>query len=285
MFGDFLRNNHLIKREDYNKIENGTVIVAHMPKTFPLFQFGIYDNGNVIMQAYLIKRNMTIYLSIPFEQFCQGNVSYKIYEYAPQLFSYDKQECVKSARRYIKKYFLGYTSVLGDDFTFICMVGDKFDTFFSGSKMGHHFYYKYNENGLILKHHFISIEQDWVIHFSDGKYNNGTHLRLEDYNDIIHRTTFEIEEEQFKDHNTLVDYLSSRNRAIFEWATMSDFGGYNIVTNNCEHFANYCRQGKRKSKQVKLAFCELAFTVISCIAMKKPIPLLFLQHKYVRGEF
>lgn len=285
MFGDFLRNNHLIKRADYDKIENGTVIVAHMPNIFPLFQFGIFDNGNVIMQAYLIKRNMTIYVSIPFMQFCKGKEFFSIYEYSPQIFSYNKQECLKSARKYIRKYFLGYTSVLGDDFTFSCMVGDKFDTFFNDSKMGRHFYYKYNENGLKLKHHFISIEQDWVIHFSDGEHNNGTHLRLEDYNDVISRSLFDIKEEDYKNHNTLVDYLSSRNRAIFEWATMNDFNGYNIITNNCEHFANYCRRGKRKSKQVKLAFCELALTIVSCIAMKKPLPLLFLERKYVRGEF
>ncbi|KAF8386221.1 hypothetical protein PRIPAC_75363 [Pristionchus pacificus] len=27
-------------------------------------------------------------------------------------------------------------------------------------------------------------------------------------------------------------------------------GGYNFVTNNCEHFANYCRYGKKRSGQV-----------------------------------
>lgn len=29
------------------------------------------------------------------------------------------------------------------------------------------------------------------------------------------------------------------------------FGGYNIVTNNCEHFANYCVFGVKRSEQVE----------------------------------
>lgn len=30
----------------------------------------------------------------------------------------------------------------------------------------------------------------------------------------------------------------------------SDFGGYNIINNNCEHFANWCANGKNTSSQV-----------------------------------
>ena len=29
-----------------------------------------------------------------------------------------------------------------------------------------------------------------------------------------------------------------------------DFGGYNLLTNNCEHFANWCASGARFSNQV-----------------------------------
>ena len=29
-----------------------------------------------------------------------------------------------------------------------------------------------------------------------------------------------------------------------------DFGGYNFLSNNCEHFASWCANGKRLSKQV-----------------------------------
>ncbi|MGI6226435.1 MAG: lecithin retinol acyltransferase family protein [Peptococcales bacterium] len=31
-----------------------------------------------------------------------------------------------------------------------------------------------------------------------------------------------------------------------------DFGGYNFIFNNCEHFANWCATGRRFSKQVML---------------------------------
>ena len=32
----------------------------------------------------------------------------------------------------------------------------------------------------------------------------------------------------------------------------SDFGGYNFLSNNCEHFANWCACGRRISQQVML---------------------------------
>ncbi len=32
----------------------------------------------------------------------------------------------------------------------------------------------------------------------------------------------------------------------------TDFGGYNFLANNCEHFASWCANGKRLSKQVLL---------------------------------
>ncbi len=30
----------------------------------------------------------------------------------------------------------------------------------------------------------------------------------------------------------------------------TDFGGYNVMTNNCEHFANWCASGEKFSNQV-----------------------------------
>ncbi|GHU02149.1 hypothetical protein FACS1894147_03420 [Spirochaetia bacterium] len=35
-------------------------------------------------------------------------------------------------------------------------------------------------------------------------------------------------------------------------------GGYNLVFNNCEHFANWCKTGKRHSRQVENAVQEIA---------------------------
>lgn len=284
MFGDFLRNNRLIKETDYRLIENGTVVVARKPNIFPKFQFGIFYNGNVILQLFLMRENRSVFISVPFEDFRGNTLGYEIYEYTPKIFVYDKRECIETAKNFVGKYFIGYSSVLGDDFTFLCMVGSKFDSFFNGSRVGRHYEYKYIENnGVILKHHFISIEQDWVIHFSEGRNHADTRLRLEDYYEVINRTIFDVDEVKCKKHDSLTDLLTSRNRALFEWASMNDFNGYNILTNNCEHFANYCRIGKRKSNQVITVACDIALTVISCLAMKKPIPLLLMKQRYIDG--
>ena len=46
-----------------------------------------------------------------------------------------------------------------------------------------------------------------------------------------------------------------------------DFGGYNLLTNNCEHFAMWCKSGKYRSKQVYFTLL-LAITINSCLGNK-----------------
>ncbi len=49
----------------------------------------------------------------------------------------------------------------------------------------------------------------------------------------------------------LVDYAFSREEVVFRALSMvgTNFGGYRIISNNCEDFANWCATGYRRSNQ------------------------------------
>lgn len=284
MLGDFLLNYSRIPNDSINSIEDGTVIVAFLRGRFPRFQFGIYFDGNVAIQRYDPKLGITIFEQVSMSKFsdCGQN---EIYEYLRSNYRYDKKMCLKRAQEYIGKYFVGFTSVLGDDFTFSCVNGyENMCEMFESPMFGKHFKYKYRESGFLLYHHFLAIEQDYVIHFSSGENPNArTRLLVERLEDVKNRTPYEFEYVEHKDES-LESLMTARNRAIFEWAIGKDFNGYNIVTNNCEHFVNYCKTGKKRSWQVIQAVGEIAISATVMWITKKPIPLFFLKNRYIDGS-
>ena len=48
-------------------------------------------------------------------------------------------------------------------------------------------------------------------------------------------------------------------------------GGYNILTNNCEHFANECKYGIKRSRQVEIVIKEACRVAIIVFASRSPI--------------
>lgn len=279
MVGDFQRNHRIIQSDRYFEIESGSPIVVDKGREFPRLQFGIYADGGVIVQRYIPKLFLTVFEYISLDTFTNSG-NFDLYEYTPTKYSYDKAECLSVSKSYIGKYFMGYASVLGDDFVFKCMVGENFSSFFSNSKVGRHYRYRYKESGIYLYHHFIAIEEDFVVHFSEGSEKNSpTLLRMEDLNEVRERTEFPIEEVVYND-DSLIACLISRNRAIYEWALGKEFGGYSMITNNCEHFANYCRKGRKKSGQVGRMIAEVALSIIATYATKKPLPIFLLKKRY-----
>lgn len=263
MIGDFLKCKKLIGADEYPHIEDGTPI-AVCNGNAPFWQFGIYCKGKVIIRQYDYKKNLTKYKFEDFNLF-HGNFRYPLFEYVPQLFTYNKKETLSRARTVdVTKVFKGYLSVFGDDFVFWCMVGDNFWLYFTNSKMGSHYRMRYKEWNLIsLYHHAIAIEQDCIVHFtSDRDPNNETHIHIAPFSDLKNPLVVEY------DNDNLLQRYITRNRALWVWGSGGDLGGYNILTNNCEHLATWCRTGNFKSSQVRTALADIAF-----------IPLLYFTPK------
>lgn len=96
-------------------------------------------------------------------------------------------------------------------------------------------------------HHGIYVGHRTMVHFTD--------LRGGKNNARIRDTSFE--EFCQGDQPVLVEYrngecFASEKVVQLAWAAL-DTGGYNVAFENCEHFATWCKTGKRESKQVQTA--------------------------------
>jgi hypothetical protein len=66
---------------------------------------------------------------------------------------------------------------------------------------------------------------------------------------------------------------------VIEWYTepinawaLQEFGVYGLFTNNCEHFAVWCKTGIKKSSQVSEFIKNLSLAAIGGLLMKRPHP-------------
>lgn len=106
-------------------------------------------------------------------------------------------------------------------------------------------------------HHGIYIDRDQVVHFSgEPKRKNRSQIEVTTLEKFIngaketHLKVVEYEEDTIFDAETTIQLaLESLGDA-----------DYHIVFRNCEHFATYCKTGKRESKQVKRAIISLPST-------------------------
>ena len=257
MFGDYCYN----KREITNSaIENGTPIVAES-NFFPFYQFGIFVDGYVIQQKYDIYNNITIYESVLFDSF-HFHGHKRLYEYVPKIFSYDRSRVVERAHSQLNVPLVnGFPSIFGDDFVFWCLVGEYFWSYFTYSKLGLHYSEKYREGILNLFHHAIAIEQDIIIHFTDknGLYET-PEILIDSFNELKCPKIVEYR------NDSLGERWITRNRALLLWATRNSYKKYNIVLNNCEHFATYCRTGRAESFQVQNALFDIATLGLTAFA-------------------
>lgn len=144
MFGDFYHNHRLIPSSQISTIKDGTPLVR-MSNIFPYYQFGIYYKGRVIQQRFDSRDELTFYEELPMNQFLIGR-DLKLFEYTPVKYEYSKLESLELAKSCLNDNpQVGAFSVFGDDFVFYCLVGDRMESFFNGSKMGRHFKHKYKE--------------------------------------------------------------------------------------------------------------------------------------------
>lgn len=277
MLGDFWNNKRLLSPNDYVQIANGTPIVAFRDFA-PYLQFGIFNQGEVIMRHYDYATNITRYKKENLEQF-HGRFRFQLFEYRPTLYSYDKKESLERARTVnFLEFYKGYGSVFGDDFVFWCLVGDNFWACFENSKMGRHYKERYKEwKYITLNHHAIAIEQDFIVHFTEERSQTGkTHIQISPFSDLKNPVAIEY------NNDNLEQRFITRNRALWAWGKGGDFGGYNILTNNCEHFATWCRTGKSKSSQVRTALVDAASAAL-LIFTPKAAPLVYKRlQKYFK---
>lgn len=102
----------------------------------------------------------------------------------------------------------------------------------------------------------------WIIENQEG-----IGIRLVPLDDFLYNYPYKIK--PFKGDNR----QEAINRA-FDMHGQSDV--YKLIKFNCEHFVNYCQNGKAKSSQVRRMFASFAFVILFLISLPiAPIPQIY----------
>ena len=109
-------------------------------------------------------------------------------------------------------------------------------------------------NGIYF-HHGIFVAEDEVIHFTGDDDDSvldwsKAHVIKTDLKKFLRGGTVEVKE--YTDAE-LADLYPVEGIVNYARACLGD-GGYNLLFNNCEHFANVCTLGKYRSRQVEKIF-------------------------------
>lgn len=114
-------------------------------------------------------------------------------------------------------------------------------------------------NRIAYFHHGIDIGDGTVVHFTGGPENK---IDAE-----IKRTSMEY----FLNGGQLeiVEYskAKSSDEVVQEALRHGGEVGYNLIANNCEHFARYCKTGDFKSEQVENAVASTAGSTAAAVGM------------------
>lgn len=103
------------------------------------------------------------------------------------------------------------------------------------------------DNLLSYDHHAIYIGDNKVIH-----YNNWI-VRIDSLSDFLKNSPFQI----MQHINPKYSNEEVKNRALSKLNEKK----YNILLNNCEHFANWCIDGKKESRQAKISIQASIFII------------------------
>lgn len=103
-------------------------------------------------------------------------------------------------------------------------------------------------NHLLYQHFGIYLSDNCIIHY-DGKQDDlllrKMYVRVTDIERFLNgKENYKVK--QIKNRNYSSDEVVKRAKSKIG---SQDF---NIILNNCEHFANWCKTGNRKSNQVNL---------------------------------
>lgn len=103
----------------------------------------------------------------------------------------------------------------------------------------------------ILTHHGIYVGNNEVIHFSGGGDGSGLEVSIKDAKiKKVSINDFLMNKYKCLRIVSKHDKTATLRRAYSELG--DNFGGYNPANNNCEHFANWCRTGRKYSIQVDI---------------------------------
>ncbi|HEY9601827.1 MAG TPA: lecithin retinol acyltransferase family protein [Allocoleopsis sp.] len=105
---------------------------------------------------------------------------------------------------------------------------------------GDHIYVYCDTRGIVYTHHGIDCGDGTVIHFSRerGKVSRDTMS----YFESLSSTKLVHERKYIQCYSPSVVVCRAMDRL--------DKGRYNLIFNNCEHFATWCKTGQHKSQQV-----------------------------------
>lgn len=118
--------------------------------------------------------------------------------------------------------------------------------------------------GALYAHHGIYVSDKEVIHFAGptGDFQlsvSNVEIRKTTLKKFLNGGTLEVKEyteEQKKDLLTPEQIVSLARESI---GSTGRFFRYNIIFNNCEHFATFCTTGKYSSRQVKRVLSLTAY--------------------------
>lgn len=112
------------------------------------------------------------------------------------------------------------------------------------------------------------------------------HYRTEDYNDNTwsHAKIIETSLKEFAHGSPVYREPEHKGANWFDFSTVraakkmlgTGLGEYDLIHNNCEHFANYCMYGKKVSRQINRIFNK--FKLFSP-------PLLTIIENYVHNNY
>lgn len=270
MYGDYFNSNRRIPEEEYEDIESGTPIVLSNPSWGAFRQFAIFvDTETIVYQQYIkLEDGRDAYQVqvMSLENFTNYGENI-LFEYKPS-FEYATDNVVDNALSFVDgNIYLGLRSFVGDDFVLECLVGtEKFPYVLNSMNIGYHLS---EERRKLIKyqHHAITIEGGWVIHFASTDQSGKPVITMQK-NANLHNPHLVTH-----DNESLLSRLDARNRAMLGLMGIVQFQNYNLVTNNCEHFANWCKTGKHKSRQVYKAIGTTAWLALSLIT-KRPNALV-----------
>ena len=182
-------------------------------------QHGIYVGKDLVIYWTDQESKSGQLYRVSLAEFTQG-ANYKVRKYPCRCI--DREKTLQKAETRFKEEKLKYQFINSKDFAIYCR---------TGLKMGDHIYANYG----YFFHHGIYCGDDEVIHYVNGK--------------IIRKTPLSKFSKTQRIHVKRYRRAFSQTRVVRRAKRRLDERKYNLILNNCEHFANWCKMGKSKCEQ------------------------------------